>query len=109
MSRRLFQGFIHQMKDVIDKTFGVIDSTGTIIACSELGRIGESLGVQPVTSSETVTEGGYTLKLISASHGEVYTVFVEGADALSAKLVSIIAIFFSNIKNYHYTVQSQYK
>lgn len=101
MSSRLFQAFIHQMKDVIDKTFGVIDSTGTIIACSELGRIGESLGVQPVVSSEAVTEGGYTLKLISASQGEGYTVFVEGVDALSAKLVSIIAISFSNIKNYH--------
>ena len=101
MSSRLFQGFIHQMKDVIDKTFGVIDSTGTIIACSELGKIGESLGVQPVASSDVVTDGGYTLRLISDSHGEAYTVFVEGVDALSAKIVSIIAISFSNIKNYH--------
>ena len=101
MSSRLFQSFIHQMKDVIDKPFGVIDSTGTIIACSELGRIGESLGIQPVISSETIIEGGYTLKSISAEQGENYTVFVEGVDAMAGKLVSIIAISFANIKTYY--------
>ena len=29
MSNRLFQGIVHQMIDVIDRTFGVIDETGT--------------------------------------------------------------------------------
>lgn len=101
MSSRLFQSFVHQMKDVIDKPFGVIDSTGTIIACSELGRIGESLGVQPVVSTEMITEGGYTFKSISADQGENYSVFVEGVDAISGKFVSIIAISFANIKTYY--------
>ncbi|MBR5922891.1 MAG: helix-turn-helix domain-containing protein [Clostridia bacterium] len=101
MSSRLFQGFIHQMKDVVDKPFGVIDSAGMIVACNELGRIGESLGVNPITTAEAVTDEGYTLKLISAAQGESYTVFVEGEDVSSAKLASIIAIAFSNIKNYY--------
>ena len=101
MSSRLFQSFIHQMKDIVDKPFGVIDSSGNIVACSELGRIGESLGVSPVASTEPVTEDGYTLKLISAAQGESYIVFVEGVDAASSKLASIIAVSFSNIKNYY--------
>ncbi|MBQ8766065.1 MAG: PucR family transcriptional regulator, partial [Clostridia bacterium] len=41
MSNRLFQGIVHQMTDVIERTFGVIDETGTVISCSELGKIGE--------------------------------------------------------------------
>ena len=41
MSNRLFQGVIHQMRDAIDRTIGVMDETSVIIACSELGRIGE--------------------------------------------------------------------
>lgn len=101
MSSRLFQSFIHQMKDIVDKPFGVIDSTGTIVACSELGRIGELLSVEPVNSAETIVDGGYTLKLISVAQGESYAVFVEGADASSGKLAAIIAISFSNIKNYY--------
>ena len=42
MANRLFQGIIHQMKDVVDRTIGVIDENGTVIACSELSAIGES-------------------------------------------------------------------
>ena len=41
MSNRLFQGVVHQMKDAIDRTIGVVDETSVIISCSELGRIGE--------------------------------------------------------------------
>lgn len=101
MANRLFQSFIHQMKDVIDKPFGVIDSTGTVIACSELGKIGDSLGVGLLLSAETVTDSGYTLKLISANQGESYYVFVEGEDASAGKIAAIIAISFSNIKNFY--------
>ena len=50
MSNRLFQGVIHQMKDTIDRTIGVIDESSVIIACSELlgivfGRV-DCSGVQ---------------------------------------------------------------
>ena len=41
MSNRLFQGVIHQMRDTIDRTIGIVDETSVVIACSELGRIGE--------------------------------------------------------------------
>ena len=30
MSNRLFQGLIHQMKDAIGRTIGVIDENGTV-------------------------------------------------------------------------------
>ena len=30
MSNRLFQGVIHQMKDAVDRTFGVIDENFTV-------------------------------------------------------------------------------
>jgi len=31
MSNRLFQGVIHQMKDTIDKTFGVLDENNILL------------------------------------------------------------------------------
>ena len=52
MSNRLFQGVIHQMRDAIDRTIGVIDETSVVIACSELGRIGE---VNDSITSETLS------------------------------------------------------
>ena len=42
MSNRLFQTLLHQMKDVVGRTIGVIDENGIVIACSELSKIGES-------------------------------------------------------------------
>ena len=52
MSNRLFQGIVHQMKDAIDRTIGVIDETSVVIACSELGKIGE---VNESVNSETLS------------------------------------------------------
>ena len=40
MSNRLFQGVVHQMRDAIDRVIGVIDENASIIACSELSKIG---------------------------------------------------------------------
>ena len=57
MSNRLFQAVIHQMKDAIDKTFGVIDANNTIIACSELVRIGEQLDLSVIPTTEGFTDG----------------------------------------------------
>ena len=41
MSNRVFQGVIHQMRDVVDRTIGIIDESGAVISCSDLGKIGE--------------------------------------------------------------------
>ena len=55
MSVRLFQGIVYQMREVIDRTIGVIDESLNVIACSDLGRIG-----QPVEglSSESFAAAG---------------------------------------------------
>ena len=42
MSGRVFQGVIHQMKDAIGRTIGVLDENGAVIACSDLMKIGET-------------------------------------------------------------------
>ena len=43
MSNRLFQGLVYQMRDTIDRMIGVIDESATIIACSDLTKIGEAM------------------------------------------------------------------
>ena len=102
MSNRLFQGVIHQMKEAVDKPFGVIDSTSTIIACSELSRIGEQLPVTIIPgNTEAFQENGCTYMPIVASQGTDYTVFVEGDDILTGKYVTVLSVAFANIKNYY--------
>lgn len=105
MSNRLFQGIIHQMKDAINRTVGVIDSSAVIIACSELGRIGE---VQPditsemIGSSEVFIRNGMTFQPFgSMQHRAEYSVFVEGNDEIASKFAAVLAISLSNIQQYY--------
>ncbi len=100
MSNRLFQGVIHQMKDAVDRTFGVVDENFSIIACSELSKIGESFDVV-VGAGDSFSVDGYTFKTITGNQGTNYTVFVEGNDVAAAKYAGIIAVSFSNIKFYY--------
>ncbi|MEE0928250.1 MAG: helix-turn-helix domain-containing protein [Acutalibacteraceae bacterium] len=103
MANRLFQSIIHQMKDAIDRTIGVIDDNGTIIACSELGKIGEVVSADLIntSASEAFVFGGSTYKAIgSAQLGEYYT-FVNGVDPMAEKYCTVLAIAFSNIKYYY--------
>ena len=65
MSNRLFQGVIHQMKDAIDRTVGVVDEGMSIIACSDLSRIGEilpALTADSFTSLQTFVLDNCTFK-----------------------------------------------
>lgn len=103
MANRLFQSVIHQMKDAIDRTIGVIDESGTIIACSELGKIGEVVDIEftTVSASEAFTFSGSTYKAIgSAQLGEYYT-FVNGVDPTAEKYCMVLSISFANIKYYY--------
>ena len=63
MSNRLFQTVIHQMRQSIDRTIGVVDESSVIIACSELGKIGEvieDLSAESLNPSSAVVVNGYT-------------------------------------------------
>ncbi|MGN0451214.1 MAG: PucR family transcriptional regulator, partial [Acutalibacteraceae bacterium] len=101
MSNRLFQGVIHQMKDAVDRTFGVIDENFTIIACSELGRIGETVASFTISTNDICVNGGNTYKSVGVSQGANYIVFVEGDDVLASKYAAVIAVSFANIKFYY--------
>ncbi len=105
MSNRLFQSVVHQMKDSVDRVIGVIDETGTIIACSELGRIGEvldsSVGENVLNGTDAVLAGGMAFKSFGSPIRPEYAIFVDGADDIALKYVGVLAVAVSNIKQYY--------
>ncbi|MBO4322621.1 MAG: helix-turn-helix domain-containing protein [Clostridia bacterium] len=105
MANRLFQSIIHQMKDAVDRVIGVIDETGTVIACSDLVRIGEQkadFAQHPVfsDSADVFFHGGYTYRLLDPSNSE-YTVFAEGEDKTSEMIARMVSVSLLNMKNLH--------
>ena len=102
MSNRLFQTLLHQMKDVVGRTIGVIDENGIIIACSELTKIGESkqrIREELSYSSDAIVYEGYTYRFISTSGKNDCICFVEGDDSHSDKMAELLSIFLGNMKN----------
>ena len=104
MSNRLFQGVVHQMREAIDRTIGVIDETMAIIACSDLGRIGEvseSVTAESFSAPEAFVRDGYTYKAFGSRPRSEHILFVEGTDEQAAKFAALLAVSLASIKQYY--------
>lgn len=100
MSNRLFQGVIHQIRETVDYTIGVIDTTGTIISCSELGKIGEVLSVPEnlFTEHETVTADRRMFRVIGTELHAEYAVFIDSTEKECEKFLHVCCIALESIK-----------
>lgn len=104
MSNRLFQGVVHQMKDAVDRTIGVVDETTSVIASSNLGRIGESLDAlnsESFSVQEPFVLDGYTYKTFGSRPKSEYIVFVEGTDEQASRYANLLAVSLASIKQYY--------
>lgn len=104
MSNKLFQGLINQMRDPIGVTIGVVDDTVTVIACSDLSRVGTTNDFVSLDLSDiqdTFVRDGYTYKPFGTQSRPEYAVFVEGTDETAARYANILAISLMNVKQYY--------
>ncbi len=104
MSNRLFQSVLHQMKETVGRTIGVIDETGTVVACTELTRVGDvvSIGISEIFALNASTcINSVTYKAFSSLVQPEYAVFVEGNDTLAEKYAGMLAVSLSSIKQYY--------
>lgn len=104
MSSRIFQSVIVQMKEATDRCFGVIDSEGFVVACSELALIGSKLeSIQGVTvdmPEQFFTTGTRTYKILGSANARFdYAVFVDGKDSISKSICIMAAVAFNEAKS----------
>lgn len=103
MSNRMFQSVIHQTKDAIERTVGIVDEGQSVIACSDLGRVGEAtaLPAEIFSGTEAFVLDNYTyMPFGSRSHCE-YVLFVEGADEAASRYAALLAVSLTSIKQFH--------
>ena len=103
MSNRLFQGVIHQMRGAIDRTVGIIDETGTIISCSELGKIGEvnsAAAAKAFAESGATVIEGVTYKPFGNQIHPEYAVFIDGEDEFAIKYADLSAVTLNSLKQF---------
>lgn len=102
MASRLFQSIILQMKDTVDRTIGMVDVSGAVVACTDLPRIGE-LREEAVTelgfAGESIHYAGYTYRAVAERSTRFeYAVFVQGEDELAESVCALAAVAVNNIK-----------
>ena len=102
MSNRLFQSIIHQIRDAVGRTLGIVDENGIVVACSELTKIGESkqrIREELSYSTDAVVYEGYTYRFVSTNNKNDCIAFVEGDDSHAARMTELVSIFIGNMKD----------
>ena len=104
MANRVFQGVIFQMKEAVGRTLGVVDETGTVIACTELNCIGEvreGFAADRLVAGDSFVRDGYTYRQFSTTKHNDYAAFVEGTDEEAGQFAGMLAVSLQSIKQYH--------
>ncbi len=104
MSNRFFQGIVYQLSESVDRIVGVLDENGTVIACSDLLKIGEKrerIVSELSATVEIIKDDTCTYKPLSQGVGLEYIAFVDGVDDAAYKFVSIVVVALTNIKQYY--------
>ena len=105
MSSSVFQSVISQLKDIVDRPFGIIDADGSVISCTDVTLIGERWPEAPLkisSGTEIVTYGQKTFRPIFGNAGTLeYAVFCGGDDMQARQFCGIAYIAFNNAKVFY--------
>ena len=106
MSGRIFQNVVLQLKENTDRTVGVIDGEGVVIACSELSMIGqrwsEYVAAVNGAAGSMVCFDGKTFKALSGLGNQFdYAVFAFGDNEISKTICSMATVALNAAKSYY--------
>jgi len=106
MANSIFQSVMVQLKDVADRVFGVIDSDGYVVSCTDNVLLGERWpdAVVKLTATEqhVVTFGQKTFRsIVSNANYFEYAVFCGGDDDQARAYCNIAYIALNNAKTFY--------
>ena len=106
MSNSVFQSVIVQLRDVSDRTFGVMDSEGCVVSCTDMSMLGERWTEAALKvgsgSDSVVTFAQKTFKaIVGSSNYFEYAVFCTGEDELARSLCAMAYIALNDAKTFY--------
>ncbi len=106
MSGRMFLNVVSQFKETTGIRIGVIDSEGTVIACTDLQEIGKKWPqlVAPINESPDgcVVLEGKTFKALSSWGGQFdFAAYAEGEDEVSSTACAMASVALNGAKSYY--------
>ncbi len=100
MANKLFQNVLNRMGEGLGREIGVIDETGTVIACTSTEIVGVEMD-RRITDEKVTTFGGRTYVGFEVHRNDDHTLFIEGADELAEKFAVLISVALENVSQYH--------
>ena len=107
MSNSVFQSVIVQLKEISDRTFGVVDSDGFVVSCTDNSLQGEhwadaALKVGSAASDAMVAFGQKTFKaIVGNSNYFEYAVFCTGDDEAARSFCQLAYIALNDAKIFY--------
>ena len=106
MSNSVFQSVIVQLKEISDRTFGVMDTEGCVVSCTDMSLLGErwtDAALKVGNSSETiVTFAQKTFKaIVGNSNYFEYAVFCTGDDEVARSFCQLAYISLNDAKTFY--------
>ena len=106
MSNSVFQSVIVQLKDVTDRVFGVIDTEGCVVSCTDMSLLGvrwNDAALKVGNSSESmVAFGQKTFKaIIGNSNFFEYAVFCTGDDEVARGFCQVAYVALNDAKTFY--------
>ncbi len=104
MSSKIFQNVIIQMKDACDRTIGIVDEQGFVLACSELALIGSRMedfhAYELEDTTQPVSTGLRSYCALTSEKSRLdFTAFADGTDAVSRTIAALAAVAFNEARN----------
>ncbi len=104
MSSKILQNLIFQFNEVIESKLGIVDNTGTIVACYDLDKVGQSININYDfihSKEQSWNEGEYYFKKINIKNKLEYIAYIESQNEECINSLSLFVISISNIKTYY--------
>ena len=106
MASRIFQGIVPKLKASANRTIGVMDAEGSVIACSDTSKMGErwleAVDVVHKAGEAVAVWNGLSFCQMSDWNGQFdYAAFAEGEDDQAALVVSMAAVALNNAKTHY--------
>ena len=106
MSNSVFQSVILQLKDAADRTFGVIDTDGCVVSCTDITLLGErwpDAALKVAGAGDlAVTFGQKTFRAITSNTNMCeYAVFCTGDDELAKSYCNLAYIALNDAKVFY--------
>ena len=106
MSNSVFQSVIVQLRDISDRTFGVIDTEGCVVSCTDMSMLGERWTEAALkvgnASDSVVTFAQKTFKaIVGASNYFEYAVFCTGDDETARSYCTMAYIALNDAKIFY--------